>query len=92
MVLYATGEGQTIPAGIDGKPSEAPFPEPLFSLSLTIGGLPAEILFAGSAPGFVGLLQINARVPLGVTPGDAIAVSLTIGNASSQPGLTMAVQ
>ena len=92
MVLYATGEGQTVPAGMDGTLAQAPSPEPLFPVSLTIGGFPADIVFAGSAPGFAGLLQVNAQVPMEVTPGSAVPVSLTIGNASSQPGITMAVE
>ena len=92
MVLYATGEGQTVPAGIDGTLAQAPSPVPLFPVSLSIGGFPADIVFAGSAPGFAGLLQVNARVPMEVFPGSAVSVSLTVGNASSQPGVTMAVE
>ena len=59
--------------------------------SLTIGGIPAEVLFAGSAPGFVGLLQVNARVPFAVTPGNAIPVVLTINGVPSNT-VTVAVQ
>ena len=92
VVLYATGEGQTAPAGIDDKLSEAPYPLPFFHVSLTIGGFPAEIVFAGGAPGFAGVLQVNARVPMGVASGSAVPVSLTVGAASSQPGITMAVE
>jgi hypothetical protein len=29
MSLYATGEGQTIPAGVDGKPASVPIPTPI---------------------------------------------------------------
>ncbi len=93
VVFYATGEGQTNPAGIDGKLAEEPFPPPLLPVSVMIGGLLAEeILFAAAAPGLAGLLQVNARIPAGVVPGVAVPVTLTIGNASSQPGLTLAVE
>ena len=91
VTLFATGEGRTDPAGIEGKPAEAPYPRPVLPVSLSIGGLPAEITFAGTAPGFAGLLQVNARVPAGVAPGAAIPVFLTVGGTASQPGVTLAV-
>ena len=91
VVVYTTGEGQTTPAGSDGRLAEVPYPRPLLPVSLTIGGLAAEVLFAGSAPGFAGLLQVNARIPPGVGPGAAVPVLLRVGGASSQPGVTVAV-
>ena len=91
VTLYATGEGQTDPPGTDGKLSVAPFPRPLLPLLLRIGGLRAEIQFAGSAPGLVGLLQINARVPDYIPAGNQ-TLELTVGIARSQPGVTIAVQ
>ena len=35
--LFATGEGQTSPQGVDGKPATAPFPKPSLPVSVTIG-------------------------------------------------------
>lgn len=91
VVLYATGEGQTQPAGVTGKLATSPPPTPVLAPVVTIGGLPAEIVFAGAAPGFAGLLQINVRIPDAAAPGAAVPVSLTIGNIASQTGVTMAV-
>jgi uncharacterized protein (TIGR03437 family) len=94
VMIYATGEGQTSPAGVDGKVnSSTPYPAPLLPVSVVIGGLDAEVLYAGAAPGFVsGALQINARVPAGVSPGDAVSVQVRVGTRSAQSGITMAVQ
>jgi len=91
VILFATGEGQTEPPGMDGKLSTSPFPRPRLPVSLTIGGRPAALTFAGSAPGFAGLLQLNARVPA-ESNGDGAEVVLTVGEASSQRGLTMSVR
>jgi uncharacterized protein (TIGR03437 family) len=62
------------------------------SISLTIGGNLAELLYAGHAPGFPGLMQINARVPAGSAPTGILPVILGIGNAVSQAGVTIAVR
>ncbi|MCE5308509.1 MAG: hypothetical protein LLG20_12795 [Acidobacteriales bacterium] len=92
VVLYATGEGQTSPGGVDGKPAEAPYPAPLASVDVSIGGYPAEILYAGAAPGFAGLMQINARVPSGYAGAGILPVTLSVGGTASQNGITMAVK
>ena len=57
-----------------------------------IGGLPAEVTYWGGVPGSIaGLVQVNATVPNGVTPGSSVHVLVTIGSWTSQPGVTIAV-
>ncbi len=93
VVIYATGEGQTAPAGIDGKLANGPvYPGPKLQVSVTIGGIAAEVLYAGAAPLLVaGVLQVNARIPASAGSGDN-AVTVTVGAAASQPGITVAVK
>lgn len=49
---------------------------------VTIGGAPAEVLFSGLAPGFIGLYQVNARIPAGLAPG-VYALSVTADGVRS---------
>ncbi|MBM3747194.1 MAG: hypothetical protein FJW34_15510 [Acidobacteria bacterium] len=93
VVLFGTGAGQTDPPGVDGRLALGVLPKPRLPVSVAIGGQAADILYAGAAPTLVaGFLQINARVPAGITPGTAVPVKVTIGDASSPAGITLAVR
>jgi uncharacterized protein (TIGR03437 family) len=91
--LFATGEGQTSPAGVDGKPAATPLPTPILPVTVTIGGVTVnDFQYVGGAPGDVaGLLQINAVIPAGVMPASAVPVVIKVGDATSQAGVTIAV-
>lgn len=91
--IFATGEGQTSPAGIDGKPSSQPPARPILPVTVTIGGQTVLPSYAGAAPGKIaGLLQINVTIPGSIETGSAVPVVVQVGNASSQAGVTIAVQ
>ena len=53
------------------------------SVALSIGGRSAELLYAGPAPGTIGVTQVNAVVPTGIEPSDQVAVELRAGEAVS---------
>jgi uncharacterized protein (TIGR03437 family) len=89
--IFATGEGQTNPPGVDGKLADSALPVPKLPVQLLIGGYEAEIQYAGGAQGWIdGLLQITARIPPSIQNGRH-AVVLRIGAASSQPGVMITV-
>jgi uncharacterized protein (TIGR03437 family) len=91
--IFATGLGATNPVVPSGQP--APSAEPLSrvvaGVEARIGGQPAAVQFAGLAPGFVGLYQVNVVVPPGVEPGLAVELLLIQNGVPSNP-VTLAVQ
>jgi uncharacterized protein (TIGR03437 family) len=95
-MIYCTGGGVTDPASVDAAltPAVEPFPRlTLKPVSVTIDGIPATVWYSGGTPSSVaGLTQINAEIPLGVTPGPAALVVVRIGNWQSQNGVTLAVK
>ncbi|MGA2116146.1 MAG: IPT/TIG domain-containing protein [Bryobacteraceae bacterium] len=99
IVIYMTGEGQTLPTGVTGSVTgvntsgSGPLtPQPLLLVAVTIGGQPATVSFYGEAPGLVaGVMQVNAIVPAAAASGtDSLVVS--VGGNPSQSGVTVAVQ
>ena len=95
LIFFGTGAGQTAPPSVDGMITglSPPFQIPVAPVSLRIDGLPAEVFFAGAAPGLAaGVLQVNAGVPRGVRTGDAIPITLIVGGITSPPGATLAVE
>jgi uncharacterized protein (TIGR03437 family) len=91
--IFATGAGVTTPVSVDGIVASAPLPVPNANVTVTMGGLPCQLNFEGAAPGLVsGVLQINAQVPAGLTPGPTVPIQVQIGSANSLPAVTVAVQ
>lgn len=91
VTLYATGEGQTAPGGREGYPAAVPLPQPVLGVDVMVGTSHAEVLWAGAAPGFVGLLQVNLRLPGAFTPPGIRPLTLSVGGVASQAGVTIAV-
>ncbi|MGI8745483.1 MAG: putative Ig domain-containing protein [Bryobacteraceae bacterium] len=91
--IFATGEGQTDPPGIDGNIITADaLPRPGLRVSVQINGEPVEVQYAGGAPGAAaGLLQVNARVPADLAHGSRVTVVLTVGNQNS-PAVFLSVK
>ena len=93
VVLFATGEGQTDPAGQDGLVLNTDvFRQPVLPVSLTIGGVTAQVFYAGSAPGGLsGMMEVEALVPATAASG-ADSVVLTVGTVNSQANVTLSVK
>ncbi len=92
ITLYATGAGETDPPGIDGMVAGEVLPKPILPVSVTIAGQVAQVTYAGAAPGLVaGVMQVNARIPDGVSSGAAV-VLLQVGDQTSQSGVTLKIR
>ena len=64
-----------------------------YPVTATIGGIAANVSYAGEAPDKTsGLQQINIRVPANAPTGPSVAIILTVNGVSSQSGATLAVQ
>ena len=90
VVIYATGLGPVSPAPPTGAPASA---SPLSFTSIpplvSVGGIVAEVLFSGLAPGFVALYQVNIVVPLDAPSGDLDVVIQTDGQVSNSVKMTV---
>ena len=91
--IFATGEGQTSPAGRTGAVTGSSGGAPVLHVMVTVGGIEAPLQFAGAAPYAVaGLFQVNAVVPQGAPSGSAVPIVLSVGGVPSPSGVTIAVQ
>jgi uncharacterized protein (TIGR03437 family) len=90
--IFATGLGPVTNQPATGAPAPAnPLAQTTQTVTVTIGGVPATVPFAGLAPGYVGLYQVNVQVPANCPTGDAVPVALSVEGVSSNQ-VTIAVQ
>jgi uncharacterized protein (TIGR03437 family) len=82
VTAYLTGQGlldNPVPTGAAAPLS--PFSHALADVQAKIGGQAAVVQFAGLAPNFVGLLQLNLQVPI-VAPGEQ-SFEVSIGGVAA---------
>lgn len=93
IALYATGEGFTDPAVVNGRIMGDILAKPTLPVSVQVNGEDAVVEYAGSAPGFpAGVMQVNVRLPGDLSHGAAVPVILTVGKAASQSGVTVYIR
>ena len=86
VVIYCEGLGPANPALIAGQAAPADPPAVARNpVTVTIGGQPATVLFAGLTPGLAGLYQINVVVPESAPAGDTVPLVVTVGGLASEP-------
>ena len=95
IVLYMNGLGEVTPAVAAGAATgdgvATPLNKTVDATSVTIDGLPAKVTYAGLAPGFPGLYQVNFLTPYDDKVGDS-ALQVKVGTAVTQSGVTVPVR
>jgi uncharacterized protein (TIGR03437 family) len=81
VTVFMTGAGQLDPA--TGRL--------LSDVLATVDGTPAEVLYAGAAPGFPGVQQINVRVPPIAARNEAVVRLCVGGSKPDERRFTIAV-
>jgi uncharacterized protein (TIGR03437 family) len=81
-VIFMTGLGQVTPLALEGyAASETVLTSAVAQPTVIVGETPVEVKFAGLAPGFVGLYQVNVFLPGHVPTG--LQVPLTVASGSN---------
>jgi uncharacterized protein (TIGR03437 family) len=69
IAVYMTGLGTVFPSVADGAAATGTTTTSN-AITADINGVTATVTYAGLAPGFVGLYQVNVQIPSGVSSGD----------------------
>lgn len=91
VALFLTGTGLTNPPTLDGVPPTPPLSPLALPVSAKIGGVSAEIVYAGAVSGFPGMAQVNIRVPA-IPISNAAPVEVTVGGITRNQTVSIAVQ
>jgi uncharacterized protein (TIGR03437 family) len=89
IILWATGGGLTTPVVADDAVAPALGAPMQTTPTVQIGGVAATVEYAGLAPGFIGLYQINVAVPANTPSGQ---VSLTLSSVGGNVSYNLWVQ
>jgi glucosylceramidase len=83
ILLFGTGLGAVSPAVPTGAAASTDQLSYVTApVTATMGGVPVKVLFAGMAPGFAGLWQVNLEIPSGAS-GAVPAIVTVAGTASN---------
>ena len=91
LVILCTGLGPVTPTVANGANSLDQLRNTNNTPVVLVGGVPAQVLFSGMSPQFVGVNQVNFLMPANVPTGDKVTLQLQIGGLTSTNQVTMAV-
>ena len=91
ILLLGTGLGAVDPPILSGRNSLEEVRRNTTPPQVFIGGQEATVPFSGLSPQFVGVNQINVRIPAGVAAGDRVPIQLRQGNTLTTDQATIAI-
>lgn len=91
VIVYATGLGATNPPVATGVATPSGLFRTVDAVSAYVGGVPATVEFAGLTPDFVGLYQVNVRIPNNAPTGSTVEFYLEQSQVTSNK-VTLAVK
>jgi uncharacterized protein (TIGR03437 family) len=84
ILIYGTGFGGVVPIVPSGVAAPGDFlANVTATVAVQIGGRDAEVSFAGLAPGYAGLYQLNVRIPPNTSPAPNVLVVVNISGVPS---------
>jgi uncharacterized protein (TIGR03437 family) len=90
IIAYLTGAGAVSPPVADGEPAKSnPLSMVTPTVTASIGSQGAKVSFAGLAPDFVGLWQMNVVVPAGLAAGEYPLVISVDGQSSNAANVSV---
>jgi uncharacterized protein (TIGR03437 family) len=84
LIVYATGLGEVNPSVQDGHNAlDGKLHVPVAGPQVFIGGVKAKVLGSALSPQFVGVYQVNVKIPAGVPTGNNVSIQLKSGSVAS---------
>jgi uncharacterized protein (TIGR03437 family) len=92
LVILCTGLGAVDSPPANGAASLDKLRTATTTPTVLVGGKPANVVFAGLSPQFVGVNQINVALPDGTPTGNAVSLQIQLGGITTSNSVTIAVQ
>jgi uncharacterized protein (TIGR03437 family) len=92
LVILATGLGAVDPPVVTGNAvTDGQLHKCVSTPQVLVGGVPAQVVFAGMTPQFVGVYQINIVIQPGTPTGDKVPLQISMGGITTTDQVTIAV-
>jgi trimeric autotransporter adhesin len=92
VIIYANGLGGVDPPVEDGRASLDALRYATTMPAVLVGGIEAQVVFAGLSPQFPAVNQINIVVPANAPIGNAVPLQIRLGGLTTSDQVTIAIR